>query len=112
VSDNIIAQQIGEVIFTEVRKYPHPGPPYLDGSIGWGAQPVDLGRAVLESGLVEPRRHATGVVHDDRLEVRQLRTELGQARTLLAEIRAALARIDSDAACVPACVSIGRILNA
>ena len=65
---DIIAQQIGVVIFAEIKKYPVPGPPYLDGSIGWGARPIDLGRAVLDSRLVVPVREIASL--QKRLDAR------------------------------------------
>jgi hypothetical protein len=84
--DNIIAQQIGEVIFTEVKKYPVPGPPYLDGSIGWGARPIDLGRAVLDSGLVVPA--ATPGLRTYEREIASLQKRLDARNDTIARVEA------------------------
>jgi hypothetical protein len=45
LTDERIVEAVGLAVFAEVKKYPLPPPGMPDGSIGWGARPVDVGRA-------------------------------------------------------------------
>jgi hypothetical protein len=61
--------------------------------------------------IIETPGHGTGWELTFRINEVDVRAERDAAVAKLEKIGAALARIDSDDACVPACVTIGRILH-